>query len=106
MTSCSHMCSPSCNGSHEPFFNKTMLNFTQQGDNTVSALLLPFLVLPDPHICHQSSISGIIGTASWASHEFERTRDKVTTSMERNVLRHHTELLCLNNRSYRIEHSR
>ncbi|GFT02148.1 transposable element Tcb2 transposase [Trichonephila clavipes] len=33
----------------ESFFNKTMVGFTQQGCNkTVSALLLPFLGLPDP----------------------------------------------------------
>ncbi|GFY19313.1 transposable element Tcb1 transposase [Trichonephila clavipes] len=46
------------------------------------------------------------GTASWASHEFERTGGKVTANMERNVSRHHTELVCLNARSYRIVHSR
>ncbi|GFW04127.1 transposable element Tcb1 transposase [Trichonephila clavipes] len=46
------------------------------------------------------------GTASWASHEFERTRGKVTANMERNVSRHHTELVCLNARSYRVVHSR
>ncbi|GFS84990.1 transposable element Tcb1 transposase [Trichonephila clavipes] len=40
--------------------------------------------------------------ASWVSPEFERTRGKVTANMERNVSRHHTELLCLNARSYRI----
>ncbi|GFX11575.1 uncharacterized protein TNCV_5141501 [Trichonephila clavipes] len=36
---------------------------------------------------------------------FERTRGKVTANMERNVSRHHTELLCLNAQSYRIVHS-
>ncbi|GFT93522.1 uncharacterized protein TNCV_1852641 [Trichonephila clavipes] len=77
-----HMCCHSCNGSQEPFFNKTMLSLTCR------AYLGPF------------------GTASWASHEFERTRGKVTANMERNVLRHHTELVCLNTRSYRIVHSR
>ncbi|PRD25954.1 UNVERIFIED_CONTAM: Transposable element Tcb2 transposase [Trichonephila clavipes] len=35
---------------------------------------------------------GSFGTASWASHEFERTRGKVTANMERNITRHHTEL--------------
>ncbi|GFW66053.1 uncharacterized protein TNCV_588791 [Trichonephila clavipes] len=39
---------------------------------------------------------GSFGTASWASHEFERTRGKVTANMEQNVSRHHTELVCLN----------
>ncbi|GFU09165.1 uncharacterized protein TNCV_1121941 [Trichonephila clavipes] len=52
---------PLMNGSQEPFFNKTILGLTQQGCyKTVSALLLPFFGLPDPHICLQSSISGII----------------------------------------------
>ncbi|GFT28305.1 uncharacterized protein TNCV_646251 [Trichonephila clavipes] len=42
------------------------------------------------------------GTMSWASHELERTRGKVTANMNRNVSRHHTELLFLNARSYHI----
>ncbi|GFW68042.1 transposable element Tcb1 transposase [Trichonephila clavipes] len=48
---------------------------------------------------------GSFGMASWASHEFERTRGKITTNMDRNVSRHHTELVRLNARSYRIVHS-
>ncbi|GFV68240.1 hypothetical protein TNCV_1875221 [Trichonephila clavipes] len=44
--------------------------------------------------------------ASWAPHEFERIRGKVTANMERNTSRHHTELVCHNDRSYRIVHSR
>ncbi|GFV61201.1 transposable element Tcb1 transposase [Trichonephila clavipes] len=44
-----------------PFFNNTMLGLTRQGcHKTVSALLLPFLGLPNPQICLQSSIPGII----------------------------------------------
>ncbi|GFW69671.1 transposable element Tcb2 transposase [Trichonephila clavipes] len=58
---CNHMCFLSCNGSQEPFFNKTMLGLTRQGcHKTVSTLLLLFLGLPYPQICLQSSISGII----------------------------------------------
>ncbi|GFV97333.1 transposable element Tcb1 transposase [Trichonephila clavipes] len=53
-----------------------------------------------------SALHGSFGTASWASHEFERTRGKVTANMKRNVSRHHTEFVCLNARSYRIVHSR
>ncbi|GFU15615.1 transposable element Tcb1 transposase [Trichonephila clavipes] len=49
---------------------------------------------------------GSFGTASWPSHEFERARGKVTANIERNVSRHHTELVCINARSYRIVHSR
>ncbi|GFV77026.1 uncharacterized protein TNCV_690961 [Trichonephila clavipes] len=105
-TYCNYMCSHSCNGSHEPFFNKTTLGLTWQGcHKTVSTMLLPILGLPYSQICLQSSISGIIW-ASWASHEFERTRGKVTANMKRNISRHHTELVCLNARSYRIVHLR
>ncbi|GFX57701.1 transposable element Tcb1 transposase [Trichonephila clavipes] len=49
---------------------------------------------------------GSFGMVSWPSHEFERTRGKITANEERNVSRHHTELVCLNVRSYRIVHSR
>ncbi|GFW93474.1 uncharacterized protein TNCV_46771 [Trichonephila clavipes] len=49
---------------------------------------------------------GSVGTASWESDEFERTRGKVTSNMERNVSRHHTDLVGLNARSYRLVHSR
>ncbi|GFV88890.1 uncharacterized protein TNCV_1226871 [Trichonephila clavipes] len=101
MTSCNHRCCRSWNGSQEQFFNKTMLGLPLQGcRRTVSALLLPFLGLPDPQICLQLSISGII-----CDGEFEGTRGKVTANMERNVSRHHTELVCFNARSYRIGHS-
>ncbi|GFW58435.1 transposable element Tcb1 transposase [Trichonephila clavipes] len=84
-------------------FNKTMLGLIRQGcHKTIYVLLLPILGLYDSQICLQSSISG---AASWASNEFERTRCKVTANMERNVSMHHTELVCLNDRSYRIVHS-
>ncbi|GFU53543.1 uncharacterized protein TNCV_3169671 [Trichonephila clavipes] len=64
---------------------------SQDCHKTVSALLLPFLGLPDLQICLQSSIS--FGTASWASHEFERTRGKATANMERKISRHNTILV-------------
>ncbi|GFW37643.1 hypothetical protein TNCV_415291 [Trichonephila clavipes] len=53
-----------------------------------------------------SPIKHIWDNLEWESHEFERTRVKVTTNMERNVSRHHTELVRLNAPSYRIVHSR
>ncbi|GFX82749.1 transposable element Tcb2 transposase [Trichonephila clavipes] len=49
--------------------------------------------LPDPQICLQSSISGII---------WDGELGKVTANMEQNVSRYHTELVCLNVQSYRI----
>ncbi|GFU05378.1 transposable element Tcb2 transposase [Trichonephila clavipes] len=83
MTFCNHMCCHSCNGSQEPFFNKTMLGLTRQRcHKTISARLLPFLGLPDPQIRLQSSISGILWDgASWGFHKFERTRGKATANM-------------------------
>ncbi|GFS79569.1 uncharacterized protein TNCV_2370651 [Trichonephila clavipes] len=90
-----------------PFFNNTMLSLTRQGcHKTVSALLLSFLGLPGLHICLQSSISGIIWDGELGIPRVERIRGKVTANMERNVSRHHTELVRLNARSYRITHSR
>ncbi|GFX81327.1 uncharacterized protein TNCV_2513161 [Trichonephila clavipes] len=107
MTTSNHMCCHLCNGSLEPFFNKTALSLTLQGGyKTVSALLLHFLGFPIPRFISNGAYLGSFGTVSWASHEFERNRGKVTANMERNVLRQHTEPVCLNARSYRIVHSR
>ncbi|GFV97927.1 transposable element Tcb1 transposase [Trichonephila clavipes] len=42
MRSCNHMCCHSCNGSQEPFFNKTMLVLTREGcHKTVTTLPWP-----------------------------------------------------------------
>ncbi|GFT76825.1 uncharacterized protein TNCV_1419531 [Trichonephila clavipes] len=107
MTSCNHMCCHSCNGFQEPFFNNTMLSLTRQGcHKTVSTLLLPFLGLPDTRFVSNQAYLVSVGIASWESHESERTRGKVTANLERNVSRHHTELVCLNARSHRIMLSR
>ncbi|GFY29314.1 transposable element Tcb1 transposase [Trichonephila clavipes] len=65
----------------------------------------PSLACPIPRFVSNRAYLGSFGMASWASHEFERTRVKVTANMERNVSRHYTELVCLNARSYRIVHS-
>ncbi|GFT37284.1 uncharacterized protein TNCV_1127141 [Trichonephila clavipes] len=62
----------------------------------------PFLVCPIHRFVSNVAYLGSFGTGSWESHEFERTRGKVTANLERNVSRHHTELVCLNARSYRI----
>ncbi|GFY33785.1 transposable element Tcb1 transposase [Trichonephila clavipes] len=65
----------------------------------------PSLACPIPRFVSKRAYPGSFGSASWASHVFERTRGKVTANMERNVSRHHTELVCLNARSYRFLHS-
>ncbi|GFX86649.1 transposable element Tcb2 transposase [Trichonephila clavipes] len=45
-----------------PFFNKTMPDITRQGcHKTISAMLLPFLGLPDPQFCLQSSLGWQVG---------------------------------------------
>ncbi|GFU57047.1 uncharacterized protein TNCV_1779141 [Trichonephila clavipes] len=58
MPSCKNMSCHSCNGSQDPYFNKAMLGLTRQGcQKAVSILLLPFLGLPEPQMCLESSIS-------------------------------------------------
>ncbi|GFU82930.1 transposable element Tcb1 transposase [Trichonephila clavipes] len=69
--------------------------------NTRTPLVLTCGIMTAKRAC-----MGSFGMVSWASHEFERTRGKFITNMERNVSKHHTELACLNARSYRIVHSR
>ncbi|GFS81682.1 transposable element Tcb1 transposase [Trichonephila clavipes] len=66
----------------------------------------PSLACSIPRFVSNRAYLGSFGTASWAFHKFDRTRGKFTANMERNVSRHHTELVCLNARSYRIVHSR
>ncbi|GFX77716.1 transposable element Tcb1 transposase [Trichonephila clavipes] len=65
-----------------------------------------FLACPISRFVSDREYLGSFGMVSWAAHEFERTRDKVTANMEQNVSRHHTELVCLIARSYRIVHLR
>ncbi|GFS59465.1 transposable element Tcb1 transposase [Trichonephila clavipes] len=65
----------------------------------------PSLDCPIPRFVSNQAYLVEFGTVSWASHEFEGARAKVAANMERNVSKHHTELLCLNARSYLIVHS-
>ncbi|GFX36202.1 low-density lipoprotein receptor-related protein 2 [Trichonephila clavipes] len=46
-----------------------------------------------PRFVSNRAYLGSFGTVSWAFFEFERSRGKVTTNMERNVSRHHAELI-------------
>ncbi|GFV01380.1 transposable element Tcb1 transposase [Trichonephila clavipes] len=88
-----HMCCHTCNDSKEPFFNKTMLS---KGVTRLSQhCYYPSLVCLIPTFVSNRAYLGSFGMASWASYEFERIRGKVTANMERNVSRHHTELVCL-----------
>ncbi|GFV38737.1 transposable element Tcb1 transposase [Trichonephila clavipes] len=48
----------------------------------------PSLPCPIPRFVSNRAYLGSFGMASWASHEFERTKGKVTANMERNVPRH------------------
>ncbi|GFX34439.1 uncharacterized protein TNCV_3656771 [Trichonephila clavipes] len=68
-----------------------------------TATTLPFCRIPS--FFQNLAYLGSFGMESWASHEFERTRGKVTANMERNVSRHHTEIVCRNSRSSRLVHS-
>ncbi|GFX40272.1 transposable element Tcb2 transposase [Trichonephila clavipes] len=78
--------------------------FQQDNARPLTARLSPHcynasLACPFPRFVSHRAYLGSFGMASWASHEFERTRGKVTANMERNVSRHPTELVCLNARS-------
>ncbi|GFX86785.1 uncharacterized protein TNCV_1409821 [Trichonephila clavipes] len=45
----------------------------------------PSLACPMPRFVSNRAYLGSFGTVSWASYEFDRTRNKVTANMERNV---------------------
>ncbi|GFX14701.1 transposable element Tcb1 transposase [Trichonephila clavipes] len=97
MTSCNHMCCPSCNGSQEPFTTRQCSASHGKGVIRLSPhCYYPSLACPIPIFVSNQAYLGSFGTVSWAFHEFERTRGKDTANMERNVSRHHTELVCLN----------
>ncbi|GFX98889.1 uncharacterized protein TNCV_1504651 [Trichonephila clavipes] len=104
MTSCNHMCCHSCNGSQGQQNN--VRPPTARVSQDCLHCYYPSLAFPIPRFVSNRAYLGSFGMASWASLEFERTRGKVTANMERNVSRHHTELVCLNAQSYRIVHSR
>ncbi|GFW13967.1 transposable element Tcb1 transposase [Trichonephila clavipes] len=72
---------------------------------TVSARYYPSLACPIPRFVSDRAYLRLFGTVSWSFHEFVGTRGKITANMERNVSKYHTELVCLNARSYGIEHS-
>ncbi|GFT84983.1 transposable element Tcb1 transposase [Trichonephila clavipes] len=65
----------------------------------------PSLASSIPRFVTNRAYLGSFGTASWAPYEFGRTRGAFTATVERDVSGHHTELVCLNARSYRIVHS-
>ncbi|GFV12611.1 transposable element Tcb1 transposase [Trichonephila clavipes] len=106
MTFCNHMCCHSCNGPQEPFSTKQCSVSHDKGITRLCPYCYyPFLACPIPKFISNRTYPGSSGTASWASHEFVRTRGKVTANMEPNASRHHTEPVCLLARSYRIVHS-
>ncbi|GFV42722.1 transposable element Tcb1 transposase [Trichonephila clavipes] len=65
-----------------------------------------FLACLIPRFVSNRAYLGSFVMVSWASHEFERTRGKVTANMERNFSRHHTALVFFNPQLYHIVHSR
>ncbi|GFT93384.1 transposable element Tcb1 transposase [Trichonephila clavipes] len=103
MTSCNYMCCHSCNGSRSHFSTRQCSASHGKGVTRLSLhCYTPSFTFPIPTFVSNRAYLGSFGTASWASHEFEQTRGKVTANMERNVSRHHTKLVCLDARSYRI----
>ncbi|GFS51688.1 transposable element Tcb1 transposase [Trichonephila clavipes] len=96
MTSCNHMCCHSCNSS-PPKSHFSIRQCSASHGKGVTRLsrhcYYPSLACPIPRFVSNQAYLGSFGTASWASHEFERTIGKVTAKMVRNVSRHHTELV-------------
>ncbi|GFS70074.1 transposable element Tcb1 transposase [Trichonephila clavipes] len=64
-----------------------------------------FLACPIPRFVSNRAYLRPFEMKRRTSHEFERTRGKITANIERNVSRHHTELVGPNARSYSIVHS-
>ncbi|GFV22625.1 transposable element Tcb1 transposase [Trichonephila clavipes] len=69
--------------------------------NCLHTVNYPSLDCPIPRFVSNRAYLGSIGMVIW-----DPASGKVTENMERNVSRHHTKLVCLNARSYRIVHSR
>ncbi|GFS80728.1 transposable element Tcb1 transposase [Trichonephila clavipes] len=104
MISCYHMC---CMAPRSHFSKRQCSASHGKGVTRLSLhCYYPSLSCPIPRFVTNRAYLGSFGMVSWASYEFERTRGKVTANMERNVSRYHTELECLNARSYCIIHSR
>ncbi|GFW41424.1 transposable element Tcb1 transposase [Trichonephila clavipes] len=106
MTSCHHMGCPSCT-QHLPgaIFQQCSASYGKGFARLSPHCYYPFLTCSIPRFVLNRAYLGSLGTASWASHEFERTRGKVAANMEQNSAVHHTELVCLNALSYRIVYS-
>ncbi|GFU18834.1 uncharacterized protein TNCV_1085731 [Trichonephila clavipes] len=62
-----------------PFSKKTMLGLTRLSPHCY----YPSLAYPIPKFVSNRAYLGSFWTASWASHEFVRTRGKVTANMKR-----------------------
>ncbi|GFX18238.1 hypothetical protein TNCV_4305401 [Trichonephila clavipes] len=76
-------------------FNKTMFGLTRQGCHKTHK---------SPDV---SPIEHIWDHLGWRVGQFTSLNElKTTTNMKRNASRHHTLLVCLNARSYRIVPSR
>ncbi|GFY01225.1 transposable element Tcb1 transposase [Trichonephila clavipes] len=107
MTFCNHMCFHSCNGFQEHFSARQFSASHGKGVTRLSPhYYYPSLACPIPRFVSNHAYVVSFGMTSWASHAFERSRDKATANMERNVSSLHIEIVCLNDRPYRIVHSR
>ncbi|GFT58730.1 uncharacterized protein TNCV_1360891 [Trichonephila clavipes] len=106
LTTCNHMCWHSCNGSQKPFFNKIMLGITRKVYyKTTSHCYYPSLACPIPRFVSNQAYLGTFRAKSWESQEFERASGKAKANMERNVSRHHTDILRLNEQSCQVIYS-
>ncbi|GFU13430.1 uncharacterized protein TNCV_937431 [Trichonephila clavipes] len=103
MTSCNHMCCHSCNGSQEPFFNKTMLGLTRKYClRTVTTLPWPARfpdLSPIEHIWDH--LGRRVGHPT-SLNELEARLQQIWNEASQDIV----QLVCLSTRSYRIVHSR
>ncbi|GFV16527.1 transposable element Tcb1 transposase [Trichonephila clavipes] len=84
MTPCNHMCCHSCNGSPRSRFSTRQCSASHcKGVTRLSPhCYYPSLACPIARfVCNRAHL-GSFGMASWASHEFERTRGKITANMD------------------------
>ncbi|PRD28355.1 UNVERIFIED_CONTAM: hypothetical protein NCL1_32620 [Trichonephila clavipes] len=79
------MCCHSCNGSYEPFFNKTMLDLAQQGyHKTVSPCYNPSVAYPFPRFVFNRAYLGSFGTTSL--NELEARLQQIMNEMSQDII--------------------
>ncbi|GFU75528.1 uncharacterized protein TNCV_2862441 [Trichonephila clavipes] len=107
MTSCNHMCCPSCNGSQKTFFNNARhhtARVSQDCLRTVTALPWPARY---PDLSPVEPIGDHLGRRvghPTCLNELDVRLQQIWNEMSQ--AKHHTDVVCINAQLYRIVHSR